>query len=100
MRSTCGAVCAISSLSSALSADSRAIISLLVAPTALGCNTWRNEQTELNRNIRRAGFETMVNIGELQRVTYLANYDAAVERIDASIDEPRMAVVAPLEALD
>lgn len=52
-----------------------AIISLLVALTALGYNTWRNEQTEANRNIRQAGFEMLVHIGQLQRITYLAHYD-------------------------
>ncbi|MCG8509145.1 MAG: aldehyde ferredoxin oxidoreductase C-terminal domain-containing protein, partial [Rhodospirillales bacterium] len=33
-----------------------AVISLVVALTALGTNTWRNELTEYNRNIRHAGF--------------------------------------------
>ena len=52
-----------------------AIISLLVALTALGYNTWRNELTESNRTVREAGFEMLVHIGELQRITYLAHYD-------------------------
>ena len=55
--------------------NSLAIISLFVALSALGYNTWRNEQTEQNRNIRQAGFEMLVHIGELQRITYLAHYD-------------------------
>lgn len=58
--------------------NSLAIISLLVAFSALGYNTWRNEQSEQNRNIRQAGFEMLVHIGELQRVTYLAHYDRDV----------------------
>ena len=52
-----------------------AIISLLVALTALGYNTWRNEQTEHNRNIRQAGFEMLLHVSELQKITYLAHYD-------------------------
>ena len=52
-----------------------AIISLLVALMALGYNTWRNELTEQNRNIRQAGFEMLLHVAELQRITYLAHYD-------------------------
>jgi hypothetical protein len=52
-----------------------AIISLLVALLALGYNTWRNELTEHNRNIRSAGFEMLLHIAELQQITYLAHYD-------------------------
>lgn len=63
------------SVPSQLSRHSVAIISLFVALTALGYNTWRNEQTEQNRTIRQAGFEMLLHIGELQRVSYLAHYD-------------------------
>jgi hypothetical protein len=45
-----------------------ALISLAVAFTALGYNTWRNEQTEHNRNIRVAAFEVLKHLGELQLV--------------------------------
>ena len=62
-------------LSEQLRRNSLAIISLFVAFSALGYNTWRNEQTEHNRNIRQAGFEMLVHIGELQRITYLAHFD-------------------------
>jgi len=55
--------------------NSLAIISLFVAFSALGYNTWRNEQSEQNRNIRQAGFEMLIHIGELQRITYLAHFD-------------------------
>ncbi len=57
-----------------------AIISLVVAFSALGYNTWRNELTEQNRNIRFAGFEIIKNLGELERITYLIHYDKAIER--------------------
>lgn len=52
-----------------------AIISLLVALTALAYTTWRNELTEENRTIRQAGFEILVHVADLRRVTYLAHYD-------------------------
>ena len=51
------------------------LISLLVALSALSYNTWRNEQTEHNRNIRHAGFEMLLHIGEIQRIIYLAHYE-------------------------
>jgi hypothetical protein len=52
-----------------------AIISLLVALTALGYTTWRNELTEENRTIRQAGFEMLVHVADLRQITYLAHYD-------------------------
>jgi len=62
-------------LAEQLKRNQLAIISLIVALTALGYNTWRNELTEANRTVRTAGFEMLVHIGELQRITYLAHYD-------------------------
>ena len=57
-----------------------AIISLVVALSALGYNTWRNELTEENRNVRFAGFEMLLHLGELQRISYLSHYDRDVAR--------------------
>ena len=45
-----------------------AITSLVVALSALGYNTWRNERTERNRNIRVAGIEMLKEIGSLQQI--------------------------------
>jgi len=58
---------------------SLAIVSLFVALSALGYNTWRNEQTEQNRNIRQAGFEMLMQIAELQRITYLAHFESETQ---------------------
>ena len=55
--------------------NSVALISLAVALSSLGYNTWRNEQTEANRNIRAAGFRLMSELAELQQVVFLAHYD-------------------------
>jgi len=52
-----------------------ALISLVVALGSLSYNTWRNERTEYNRNIRTATFELLVKLSELERVVYLAQYD-------------------------
>jgi hypothetical protein len=55
-----------------------ALISLTVALGSLGYNTWRNERTEYNRNIRTATFELLGKLSELERVVYLAQYDRDV----------------------
>jgi len=54
--------------------NSLSIISLIVALTALGYNTYRNELTEQNRNIRHAGFELLMELNELQLLTDFAHY--------------------------
>lgn len=55
--------------------NSVALISLTVALLGLAYNTWRNEQTEYNRNIRVAGVELLLKIGELEKVVFFAHYD-------------------------
>jgi hypothetical protein len=52
-----------------------ALISLAVALSSLAYNTWRNERTEHNRNVRTAAFEVLMRAGDLERVTFLAQYD-------------------------
>jgi hypothetical protein len=52
-----------------------ALISLVVALSSLGYNTWRNEHTEYNRNTRTATFELLGKLAELERVVFLAQYD-------------------------
>ena len=48
--------------------NSVALISLSVAFIALSYNTWRNETTESQRNIRQASFKVVESLGELQEV--------------------------------
>jgi len=57
-----------------------ALISLVVALSSLGYNTWRNEQTEYNRNQRQAAFEVLLKLGELQRVVFHAHYDRDADK--------------------
>jgi hypothetical protein len=62
-----------------------ALTSLAIALAALGYNTWRNERTERNRNIRVAGIEVLQEIGSLQQIIFYAHYAAGDQRGD-----PRM----------
>ena len=52
-----------------------AVISLVVAISSLSYNTWRNEATEENRNLRVAAFEILLKLGELQQVVFHSHYD-------------------------
>lgn len=52
-----------------------AIISLAVAITSLGYNTWRNEESEGNRNQRLVSIEVLRNLGQLQQVVYHRHWD-------------------------
>ncbi|HSY29438.1 MAG TPA: hypothetical protein VK832_18150 [Burkholderiaceae bacterium] len=45
-----------------------ALLSLLVALSALSYNTWRNEASEKHRNIRAAEFEMLKELSELQQI--------------------------------
>ena len=72
-----------------------AITSLVVAFSALGYNTWRNERTERNRNIRVAGIELLQEIGSLQQVIFYAHYAEGDARGD-----PRMGWVDVLTIQD
>lgn len=45
-----------------------ALISLAIALSSLSYTTWRYEQTEQNWNVRAAGFEVLLNLGELERI--------------------------------
>ena len=52
-----------------------ALISLAVAITSLGYNTWRNEQSEYNRTQRLVAIEALLKLGELQQLVYHNHYD-------------------------
>jgi hypothetical protein len=51
-----------------------ALISLVIAVSALAYNTWRNETTEEQRNVRHAAFRVLESLGELQEVVDLRYY--------------------------
>ncbi len=60
-----------------------AIISLVIAITALSYTAWREEVTEKNRNNRQAGFEVLKNLGELQIIINYGHYQP-----DSSLGNP------------
>jgi len=70
----------VNTIKSQIGRHSVALISLLVALSSLAYNTWRNEQTEENRNIRTAGIELLLKLGELERVVFYSHYDRDQDR--------------------
>ena len=62
-------------LLSQLRRNAVAIISLVVALTSLSYNTWRNEQSEGNRNQRFASFMILSKLNELQQLVFHRRYD-------------------------
>ena len=57
-----------------------ALISLVVAISSLSYNTWRNEATEDNRNLRFAAFEILLKLGELQQVVFHVHFDKDLDK--------------------
>ena len=51
-----------------------ALISLFIALSSLAYNTWRNETTEEQRNVRHAAFRVLESLGELQQVVDFRHY--------------------------
>ena len=51
-----------------------ALISLFIAVSSLAYNTWRNETTEEQRNVRHASFRVLENLGGLQQVVDMRYY--------------------------
>jgi len=76
-----------------------AIISLAIAITALSYNTWRNETTEENRNIRVASFEILIQLGKLQLVTDYAHYDNNSEQGNPITGWGHVAIIEDLSFL-
>jgi hypothetical protein len=52
-----------------------ALISLSVALFSVSHNTWRNERSEYNRNVRAANFEILTKLADFERIVFLAQYD-------------------------
>ena len=86
-------------LSEQIKQNSLAIISLFVALSALSYNTWRNESSEANRNVRQAGFEMIIHVGELQRIAYLAHFDIKNLKADPKIAWTEVLILKDLSLL-
>lgn len=76
-----------------------AFISLLIALSALGYNTWRNERTEANRNMRAAGFALLTQIGSLQQIIFYAHFTEGDQRGDPRMGWADMLTINDLAAL-
>ena len=61
-----------------------ALISVFIAVSSLGYNTWRNEKSEHNRNLRQASFEVLLQLGELRELVYHLHYDQDTVGEDAA----------------
>ena len=68
--------------------NSVALISLFIAVSSLGYNTWRNELTEYNRNIRTAGFALIERMAELDQVVINLHY-ARNDMSDSELENSR-----------
>lgn len=67
------------SLREQLRRNAVALISLVIAITSLGYNTWRNEASESNRNQRLIAIEMLVMLGDLQRLTMDRHYGKNID---------------------
>ncbi|MEH6455176.1 MAG: hypothetical protein V7749_02565 [Cocleimonas sp.] len=76
-----------------------AIISLCVALSTLSYNTWRNEQSEANRNVRQAGFEIIKHVGELQKISYMTHYDKNIVKSNPIIGWTEVLILKDLSRL-
>lgn len=56
-----------------------ALISLTIAITSLGYNTWRNEASESNRNQRLVSIQMLLMLGELQQLTLDRHYGEMID---------------------
>ncbi len=57
-----------------------ALISLMTAIVGITYNTWRDQQNEINDNMRRAAFEVLTDLGELQTIVNFAHFQKDLKR--------------------
>lgn len=57
-----------------------AIISLITAIVGISYNTWRDQQNEINDNMRKAAFEVLTDLGELQTIVNYAHFQKDITR--------------------
>jgi hypothetical protein len=67
-----------------------ALISLVIALSSLGYNTWRNETTEEQRNIRHAAFRVLESLGDLQEIVDTRYYYLPYDRSHVGEGESRI----------
>ena len=69
----------IASFKEQLRRNTVALISLVVAVTSLGYNTWRNEASEHNRNQRLVSIELLLMLGDLQQIALDRHYGKNID---------------------
>lgn len=79
--------------------NSLSVLSLLVAISALSYNTWRNEATEKNRNIRAAEFEMLRHLIEVQQVIDYAHLRQDQHKGDMTLGLNRVLLIRDLARL-
>ena len=79
-----------------LRANIVAITSVVVALTGMAYNTYRNEKTEINHNVRAAAFETLKNLGEVQIVGDYAHFKKDPVRGDTRLGWGRVTLIHDL----
>ncbi|MEP7275469.1 MAG: hypothetical protein ABI812_03880 [Betaproteobacteria bacterium] len=79
-----------------LRANIVAITSMAVALTGLAYNTYRNEKTEINRNVRAAAFETLKNLGEVQIIVDYLHFRKDRVRGDTRLGWGRITLIHDL----
>lgn len=57
-----------------LKVNTVALISLVTAIVGISYNTWRDQQNEINDNMRKAAFEVLTDLGELQTIVNYAHF--------------------------
>lgn len=57
-----------------------ALISLATAIVGISYNTWRDHQNEINDNMRKAAFEVLTDLGELQTIVNYAHFQKDITR--------------------
>lgn len=67
-----------------------ALISIFIAISSLGYNTWRNETTEEQRNLRHAAFRVLEELGAVQEVVDSRYYYLAFDEEIATEGELRI----------
>jgi hypothetical protein len=67
-----------------------ALISIFIAISTLAYNTWRNETTEEQRNVRHAAFRVLEDLGEIQEVVDSRHYYLAFDQDIGSEGELRI----------
>jgi hypothetical protein len=76
-----------------------AIISLTLAILSLSYNTWRNELTEHNRNVRQAGFEMLMTLGDFHQIVFFLHYDKDEVRGNPRLGWAKVLLVADLATI-